>query len=118
MFAELSGYGRYEAACYDHYAWILAQQREAWLFSRTAEKRRAAVARTKAWRAANPEKHRAGRRTQSKRDRARGALWRQRYPEKARKARARYRDQNRAHMREVWVRSSATYRKRKLTVSP
>lgn len=115
MFAELDGYtnGCYEAACERYYAWTLAQQRDSWQYTRTPEKRRLAVERTRAWRIANPEKRRELGRAQGKRDRARGACWDQRYPDKARMSKARYIAANRERQRETWRRNSRAARARK-----
>ncbi len=90
MFAELDGYDRYELE----------------LERFTATARAAAVVRTREWRKANPARNRA----LSKRSRK---AWAKRNPQKVLAAKARHREKHREHMREVWRRNTAAYRKRK-----
>lgn len=89
MFVELDGYTRYEDAC------------EIWFLYR----RKSAVARTAAWRIANPAKFKAQRR-RSKYN------YSKRYPAKNKAAKKRYRDTHREEMRAIWRRNSAAYRMR------
>lgn len=115
MFADLDGTARYHEQLEIVFAWKRVERNEIVAdrvrFSRrvsppSAEQRAKAVERTRAWRKANPDKHRVLRRRANK-------AWRKKHPDKARARKRRYVAANRDHMREVWKRNSAAYRARK-----